>query len=85
MKWTRMLTVGGCAMLMLAGVTLAQKGDGKERRRGRRGAMTGGDGAPKVGQLAPLFKLKSLDGKKETDLASFRAKKPVILFFGSYT
>ena len=41
--------------------------------------------APRVGDVAATFKLKSLDGKSETDLASFRGKKPVILFFGSYT
>ncbi len=42
-------------------------------------------GALKVGQEAPVFALKSLDGKQETDLKSFRGKRPVILFFGSYT
>ena len=39
----------------------------------------------KVGDMAPIFKLKSLDGKSETDLASFKGKKPVILIFGSYS
>ena len=43
------------------------------------------DGAPKVGEMAPTFKLKSPDGKHETDLEKFRGKKPVVLFFGSYT
>jgi len=43
------------------------------------------DGAPKVGEIAPLFKIKSLDGKNEFDLENFRNNKPVILFFGSYT
>jgi len=43
------------------------------------------DNAPKVGEIAPLFVLKSLDGKSETDLATFRGEKPVVLFFGSYT
>jgi len=43
------------------------------------------DNAPKVGEIAPTFKLKSLDGKIETDLASFKNIKPVVLFFGSYT
>ncbi len=43
------------------------------------------DNAPKVGDLAPNFKLKSRDGKSEVDLASFRGKKPVMLIFGSYT
>lgn len=43
------------------------------------------DGAPKVGETAPALKLKTRDGKTEWDLASFRGKKPVVLFFGSYT
>ncbi len=43
------------------------------------------DNAPKVGEMAPTFKLMSLDGKKETDLASFKDNIPVVLFFGSYT
>ena len=43
------------------------------------------DGAPNVGEIAPTFILKSLDGKSETDLESFRGQKPVVLLFGSYT
>lgn len=39
----------------------------------------------KVGDIAPTFKLKSLDGKQETDLKELIGKKPIILFFGSYT
>jgi len=43
------------------------------------------DKGPKAGTVAPVFTLKSLDGKEEFDLESFRGKKPVVLFFGSYT
>ena len=43
-------------------------------------ARRGPDNAPKVGDAAPVFTLKSLDGKSETDLASFKGKKPVLLF-----
>lgn len=43
------------------------------------------DGAPKVGEDAPPLKLKTLEGKKKVDLASFAGKKPVVLLFGSYT
>lgn len=39
----------------------------------------------KVGDFAPTFKLKALDGKSETDMAAFRGDKPVVLIFGSYT
>ncbi len=41
--------------------------------------------ALKVGDEAPVFKLKSLDGESEFDLADYRGKKPVVLIFGSYT
>ncbi len=41
--------------------------------------------AAKKGRLAPPFILKSPDGSEETDLTSFRGKRPVVLFFGSYT
>ena len=71
-----------------SGVTFAQEREGRQgrRHRGRGGErMSKDDGAPKVGQAAPAFKLKSLDGKTETDLATFRGKRPVVLFFGSYT
>jgi len=45
----------------------------------------GGGGGTEVGEMAPTFTLMSLDGKGETNLASFRGKRPVVLFFGSYT
>lgn len=44
------------------------------------------DGAPKVGDVGPRFALKTLDDdSKKVELASYRGKKPVVLFFGSYT
>ena len=74
-------------------VVVAQESEGRgmQRRRGMRarGGQPGGgfsdSSGLKVGQVAPTFKLKSLDGKSETDLASFKGKKPVVLLFGSYT
>ncbi len=39
----------------------------------------------KVGEKAPTFVLKSLDGKQETDLAKVIQEKPMILIFGSYS
>lgn len=41
--------------------------------------------APQVGDEAPLFSIKTLDEKSNVALKDFRGKKPVILFFGSYT
>lgn len=43
------------------------------------------DLAPVVGDEAPGFRLKTLNGQREIELASFRGKKPVVLVFGSYT
>ncbi len=57
--------------------------------RGRRGpgndARMRDDGAPKVGEKAPVFEIDTLDRKKKVDLAAFRGKRPVVLIFGSYT
>ena len=64
---------------------LAQQGETPRERTEQPGRTMRPDDAPKVGDEAPLFKLQSLDGKSETDLASFRDKRPVILLFGSYT
>ncbi len=39
---------------------------------------------PQLGQLAPVFRLKTYDGKREIALADLRGK-PVVLVFGSFT
>lgn len=39
----------------------------------------------KVGDLAPDFTLITKDGKSKVTLSDYRAKKPVVLIFGSYT
>jgi len=41
-------------------------------------------GKVQVGELAPDFRLPTLDHQSEVDLASLRGK-PVVLVFGSYT
>ena len=38
-----------------------------------------------IGDMAPDFKLKTMDGKRTVRLGQFRGKRPVILIFGSYT
>ncbi len=53
--------------------------------QGRGSRMRGEGKAPRIGDQAPTFNLKSLDGKSETNLADFAGKKPVVLYFGSYT
>jgi hypothetical protein len=37
------------------------------------------------GDLAPDFRLSTLDHKETVQLASFRGSRPVVLVFGSYT
>lgn len=91
-RW-KLVLMPALLLAVMAGQVSAQDDDdrGERRRRGRgsrqgmRERMSRDDGAPKVGERAPTFKLKSLDGKRETDLASFRGQRPVVLFFGSYT
>jgi hypothetical protein len=38
-----------------------------------------------VGDAAPDFALKTLDGSADVRLSSFLGKRPVVLIFGSYT
>ena len=85
-RW-QVMTIPALILALGSAQLLAQEdGDGsKQRRQGMRERMMRDDDAPKVGDVAPVFTLKSLDGKSETDLASFKGKKPVLLFFGSYT
>lgn len=101
MKKSRFVFLGAAflvvASLLAANECQAQQKDKgsnatqRERKsrqdRGRRGGRAGraADNAPKVGAVAPDFTLKSLDGKSETTLSSFKGDKPVVLFFGSYT
>jgi len=40
---------------------------------------------PKLGAMAPDFRLKLHDGDKEVSLSDYRGKKPVVLVFGSFT
>jgi hypothetical protein len=49
---------------------------------GEIGSMNEG---PKVGQPAPNFTLRTIDGKETVQLANVVGKKPVVLVFGNYT
>ncbi len=55
----------------------------RQQRGGRRNMQA--DDAPRIGDIAPTFTLKSLDGESATNLAEFKGKRPVVLLFGSYT
>lgn len=41
--------------------------------------------APKMGDIAPDFELRDVDGENSVRLSEFRGRKPVALIFGSYT
>ncbi|MFQ5493974.1 MAG: hypothetical protein ACE5EX_01205 [Phycisphaerae bacterium] len=89
-RYLRKSLVAVLALSVPAGTAWCQEhgrtGDeGQRGRRGMRQRMMRDDGAPKAGEMAPAFALKSLDGKSEMSLERFRGKKPVVLFFGSYT
>ncbi|MBI3271434.1 MAG: hypothetical protein HYZ53_20760 [Planctomycetes bacterium] len=45
----------------------------------------GPDKAPKLGEAAPDFTLRSLDDKQEVKLSKLVGKRPIVLVFGSYT
>ena len=72
--------------LVLAAMGTAFAQDAGKKKDGERTRRTPrADTAPGVGDVAPAIKLKSLDGKQSFDLTSLKGKRPVVLFFGSYT
>ena len=78
--------VVGIASVLLVATACLGSADAQGRGpKGRGFVKRGPDDAPKVGAVAPTFKLKTLDGKGEVDLSTFRGKRPVVLIFGSYT
>lgn len=83
----RMVMFAWIVVTLAGGVVAEQPArDGNWRgRRDRQRSTERSSSGPKAGQEAPPFTLKSVDGKQETNLANFRGKRPVVLFFGSYT
>ncbi|OQY30912.1 MAG: hypothetical protein B6243_09385 [Anaerolineaceae bacterium 4572_5.2] len=41
--------------------------------------------APKLGEIAPDFELRDINGENPVSLSDFRGEKPVALVFGSFT
>jgi hypothetical protein len=41
--------------------------------------------APRVGDMAPDFELRDVDGDSPVRLSEFRGQRPVALLFGSFT
>lgn len=86
MNKTKSVWTAALLMVSVAGGTaLAQSGGSGATSQPNRAQQAQERKPLKVGDLAPTFALASLDGKKLTDIKSFRGKKPVLLFFGSYT
>jgi hypothetical protein len=57
----------------------------RDRNDGMGIIMARASNVPKVGQPAPLFELKTADGKETIRLADYRGKRPVVLIFGSFS
>jgi hypothetical protein len=70
------------AMMLVLSIT--SYAEAQRKKPPRRGGGRDPD-LLKVGDNAPDFKLKTLDGKKTVSLSSFKGKQPVSLVFGSYT
>ena len=82
MKRRGTILVASLLAALVAGAGFAQNAGEKTETTSQRSKRPA---PPKIGDVAPVFALSSLDGKKETDLKSFRGKRSVILIFGSYT
>lgn len=80
---TRSRVFSWAFLATILGIVFCDIADAQNRRRQRQRPQD--KNALKVGQLAPTFKLKSLDGKESFALKDLRGDKPVVLFFGSYT
>jgi hypothetical protein len=79
----RGLVIGLCLAVFVASVVAQQPGRGPRGKGPRKDTRR--EGKYKVGDMAPDFKLATLDGKQQVTLSSFRGKRPVALIFGSYT
>jgi len=71
-------------LLFVLGTAIADT-SAQQRGRNKGPGRRPPDKGPKVGDMAPTFNLMSPDGKEKTDLEKYRGKKPLVLFFGSYS
>ena len=69
------------AVLTAAAVLIHAHSQGNRRQ----GVPMDRQGITRVGELAPDFTLKTLDGAEEVTLSSYKGQRPVALIFGSYT
>ena len=78
--FTTLLAIALTSLPALAQGERPQRPDRREQPRARLQ-----DRSLRVGQSAPTFTLPSFDGESKTEVKEFRGKRPVIVFFGSYT
>ena len=57
----------------------------KNRREARAWQQRHDKDAPKVGDVAPDFELRDVNGGNPVRLSDFRGERPVGLIFGSFT
>lgn len=79
-KQVRLL--GPILAILFVSTVFAQQ---NQRSGGQRGSRREAADQVKEGQVAPDFRLETVDGKRTVRLSSFKKKKPVALIFGSYT
>lgn len=70
--------------VVLGGVVVPAFGE-PVRKKGRRASQKRPPDKLKQGDVALDFKLKTVDGKRQVRLSSFRGDRPVAIIFGSYT
>ncbi len=75
----------GLKRLIHSPLASRQKTFRKMRATGREVGYDSKTPAPKPGDLAPDFELRSPDGAVGLQLSSFQGQKPVVLIFGSFT
>lgn len=73
------------AFLILTFTLDTAEAQGRRRRGGGGANDLRREGKLKVGDDAPDFNLKKIDGKSKVKLSEFEDKQPVFLIFGSYT
>ncbi len=81
MATSRLIGAAAVLVCLCAGIaftTTLSPGHSQGRQAPRKGSL-------KVGDPAPDFTLKTLDGSAEVTLSSYRGECPVALIFGSYT
>jgi cytochrome oxidase Cu insertion factor (SCO1/SenC/PrrC family) len=81
------MTAMKASLGILLTIMLLASGDAAsaQQRPGRRAGDLRMPDTLRVGDVAPDFKLKTMNGSREVTLSSFKGKRPVVLIFGSYT